>query len=115
MVAVAALLALLAVGYGIGPLLEPWNPYLPMLWWVVVLLAVWSVLAGDIAGCPGGGRGASFCAQTHLPYLGLAGGLGVVVAVVLVLGAVRRPAGPAAPAPVDGAAAWPRSSCGCRR
>ena len=31
-------------GYGIGVLTQPWNPYLPLLFWVVVLLATWSVL-----------------------------------------------------------------------
>ena len=38
---VAVLLAALTAGYGGGALTEPWNPYLPLLWWVVVLLAVW--------------------------------------------------------------------------
>ena len=89
MLAVAALLAVLALGYGIGPLLEPWNPYLPMLWWLVVLLAVWSVLAGDVALLPIAVVAGSYCAQTHLPYLGLAGGLGVLVVVALVLQARR--------------------------
>jgi len=88
-IAVAVLLALLAFGYGIGPLLEPWNPFLPMLWWFVVLLAVWSVLDGDLLALPIAIVAGSFCAQTHLPYLGLAGGLGVLVAVALVLRARR--------------------------
>ena len=85
------------LGYGIGPLLEPWNPYLPVLWWVVVLLAVWSVLDGDVAMLPVAVVAGSFCAQTHLPYLGLAGGLGVLVVAALVLQApARRPRRPPA-------------------
>jgi hypothetical protein len=81
--AVAPLLGVLALGYGIGPLLEPWNPYLPVLWWFVVLLAVWSVVAGDVAMLPVAVVAGSFCAQTHLPYLGLAGGLGAVALAAL--------------------------------
>jgi len=88
-IGVAVLLALLALGYGIGPLLEPWNPFLPMLWWFVVLLAVWSVLDGDLVALPIAIAAGSFCAQTHLPYLGLAGGLGVLVAGALVVRARR--------------------------
>ena len=76
--AVAALLAVLTAGYGGGTLTEPWNPYLPLLWWVVVLLAVWSVLCGDVAMLPVAVLAASFCAQTHVPYLGLALGMGAL-------------------------------------
>ena len=52
-------------------LTEPWNPYLPLLWWVVLLLAVWSVVCGDFIVLPLAVFAASFCAQTHLPYFGL--------------------------------------------
>lgn len=77
-VVVAALLAVLTAGYGGGTLTEPWNPYLPLLWWVVVLLAVWSVLCGDIVLLPVAVVAGSFCAQTHVPYLGLALGMGAL-------------------------------------
>ena len=30
-----------------SPLTQPWNPYLPLVAWVVVLLAAWAVLCGD--------------------------------------------------------------------
>ncbi|MEO7429373.1 MAG: hypothetical protein ABIY48_08310, partial [Acidimicrobiales bacterium] len=75
---VAVLLAVLTAGYGGGALTEPWNPYLPLMWWVVVLLAVWSVLCGDVAMLPVAVVAASFCAQTHVPYLGLALGMGAL-------------------------------------
>lgn len=75
---VAVLLAVLTAGYGGGTLTEPWNPYLPLMWWVVVLLAVWSVLCGDVAMLPVAVVAASFCAQTHVPYLGLALGMGAL-------------------------------------
>ena len=66
---VAAMLAVAIRGYGQLLLTQPWNPYLPLLAWLVVLLATWSVLCGDslmlvplvVAG--------SLCAQTHVPYL----------------------------------------------
>jgi hypothetical protein len=73
---VAVVLAALTAGYGGGTLTEPWNPYLPLLWWVVALLAVWSVLCGDLPMLPVAVLAGSFCAQTHIPYLGLTLGLG---------------------------------------
>ena len=44
---VAALLAIVIRGYGQVILTQPWNPYLPLIAWIVVLLAAWSVLCGD--------------------------------------------------------------------
>jgi len=91
--AVAALLLLLISGYGLTMLTQPWNPYLPLLWWVVLLLAVWSVACEDLAMLPVAVFAGSFCAQTHVPYLGMAAGLGVVT--VLLLISVWRRAAPA--------------------
>ncbi|MGH9275309.1 MAG: hypothetical protein ACRDZU_11745 [Acidimicrobiales bacterium] len=88
---VAALLAVLTAGYGGGTLTEPWNPYLPLLWWVVVLLAVWSVLCGDVAMLPVAVLAASFCAQTHVPYLGLTLGMGALATGAAVLRWRRTP------------------------
>ncbi len=94
---VATLLALLMAAYGGGALTEPWNPYLPLLWWVVVLLAAWSVLAGDLPALPLLVAAASFCAQTHVPYLGLCLGVGAVAVAGAVVAARRDPSarGPA--------------------
>ncbi|HKA85552.1 MAG TPA: hypothetical protein VKD21_16895 [Acidimicrobiales bacterium] len=83
-IAVAALLALLCLGYGLTALTQPWNPYLPLLWWVVFLLAVWSVVCGDVVMLPVAVAAGSLCAQTHVPYLGLAVGLGAVAVVAAV-------------------------------
>jgi hypothetical protein len=77
-VAVAVVLALLMRGYGITLLTQPWNPYLPVLWWVVLLLAVWSVLDDDLPMLPVAVFAASLCAQTHVPYLALSLGLGAL-------------------------------------
>ncbi len=88
----SAFLAVLTSGLGGGVLTEPWNPYLPLLWWVVVLLSVWSVLDGDVALFPVVVVAASFCGQTHVPYLGLTVGLGAVASLALAIRWVRRPA-----------------------
>ncbi len=90
---VAAALSLLVLGYGIDRLTEPWNPYMPMLWWVVFLLAVWSVVCDDLALLPVAVFAGSFCAQTHVPYIGLVGGLFAFVAVVLGVRAGRADGG----------------------
>jgi hypothetical protein len=82
-------LALLLQGYGIDRLTVPWNPWLPMLWWVVFLLAAWSVLCDDLALLPLAVFSGSLCAQTHVPYLGSVAGVLAFVAAVMVLRAWR--------------------------
>ena len=86
---VAAAVAVLITGFGVTTLTEPWNPYLPLLWWLVVLLAVWSVVSGDIAMLPVAVLAGSFCAQTHVPYLVLSLGAGAVAVVAAVVHARR--------------------------
>lgn len=76
-------LATLMRFYGATLFIEPWNPYLPVLWWVVLLVAVWSVLDGDAPMVVPAVVAGSFAAQTHLPYVGLVGGLGAFLAVPL--------------------------------
>jgi hypothetical protein len=77
-------LALLMRAYGFDKLTIPWNPYLPLLWWVVFLVAVWSVLCDDlVVGLPVAVFAGSFCAQTHVSYVGLVGVVGVMVVVML--------------------------------
>lgn len=91
--AVAALVAVLLSGLGTAALAEPWNPYLPLLWWLVLLLSVWSVLAGDVVALPVAAVAGSFCAQTHVPYLSLSVGLGAAAVAWAVLLARRAPEG----------------------
>jgi len=81
----SAVLAVLAGAYGASALTHPWNPYLPLLWWLVFLLAVWSVVCGDLPLLPAAAFAGSFCAQNHIPYLGLVlaiGGLAASTALV---------------------------------
>ncbi|MET0143703.1 MAG: hypothetical protein ABW328_02820 [Ilumatobacteraceae bacterium] len=75
--AVGALLALVVRGYGQLELSQPWNPYLPLVMWVLVLLATWAVLCGDHRMLVVLVVAATFCSQTHVPYLPL--GVGMVV------------------------------------
>jgi hypothetical protein len=90
LLALAAVLALLTRAYGAFLLTLPWNPYLPVLWWFVFVLAVWSVLADDLAMLPVAVVAGTFCMQTHISYLGLVGGLVLVTMVVLATTAFRR-------------------------
>lgn len=77
-VGVGIVLAVSIRGYGLTVLTHPWNPYLPVLLWLVVVVAAWAVWWGDsmmvvpllVAG--------SLAAQTHVPYLLLAGTMGIV-------------------------------------
>ncbi len=84
-VVVAAVIAVLCRGYGLTVLVQPWNPYLPLFAWLVILLATWSVLCGDHMMLIPLVVAASFAAQTHIPYLTMAGGLGLFAAVVVVV------------------------------
>ena len=91
--------AVLLVAYGPERWALPWNPYLPLLWWPVVLVAAWSVLCRDWPMLPVLVVAASFCAQTHVSYVGLVAGLGAVVVASLAWSAwsarsTRRDGGP---------------------
>jgi hypothetical protein len=86
----ALILALLMRAYGASLLTLPWNPYLPVLWWCVFLLAVWSLFLRDLPMLPVAVFAGSFCAQTHIPYAGLVAGLMVCVIGVLGVEAYRR-------------------------
>jgi hypothetical protein len=71
--------------------LTPWNPHEAMVWWVVLLLATWSVLCRDLVALPVVAVAAVFCVQCHIAYIPLAGGLVGLLAVALTVDAVRRP------------------------
>jgi hypothetical protein len=88
---VAALLALVIRGYGQVVLTQPWNPYLPLVPWIVVLLAAWAVLCGDHLMVIPLTVFAILCAQTHVPYLPLAVGLVALALGTIVVRAVRAP------------------------
>ncbi|MGQ0805131.1 MAG: hypothetical protein ACT4PI_14875 [Actinomycetota bacterium] len=88
---VAVVLAVLARAYGAFTIAEPWNPHLPLFFWMVLLLAVWSVVDDDVVMLPVAVFAASFCGQTHIPYLGPSVAL---VALAVGVAAVRGYRGP---------------------
>jgi hypothetical protein len=77
MLGMGALLAVLVHGYGPSLLADAWNPFVPLLWWLVFLLAVWSVTCDDLAMLPVAVFAGSLCAQCHVSYLGSTVALGV--------------------------------------
>ncbi|MGB8859323.1 MAG: hypothetical protein WCC60_08705 [Ilumatobacteraceae bacterium] len=68
---VGALVMVTMAWLGASVLTQPWNPYLPLVSFVVVMLSAWGVLDGDhlllvpLVAC------STLCAQTHVPYLSL--------------------------------------------
>jgi hypothetical protein len=89
-VGVALVVLLLVQGYGLGPLTEPWNPFLPMLWFLAFLVAVWAVTDGDLPMLVPAVIAASICAQTHVPYLPVTLGIGAGIAVFAIADVWRR-------------------------
>jgi hypothetical protein len=96
LLAMSVVLAVLMRAYGAYLLTLPWNPYLPVLWWFVFVLALWSVLSDDWAMLPVAVFAGSLCAQTHISYLGLIGGLVLLAAAVIVRAAYQRRGDPEA-------------------
>jgi hypothetical protein len=74
-------LAVLLRGYGTHQLTEPWNPFMPQLWWLVFVVAVWCVLCDALPLLPVVVFAGSFCTQTHISYVPL-----VAVLVALAFG-----------------------------
>jgi hypothetical protein len=72
---VAVWLTIVIRGYGTLVLTQPWNPYLPLAAWTVVVLAAWMVADGDHPALVPLVVAGTLCAQTHVPYLVLCVGL----------------------------------------
>lgn len=79
MVGFAAIGAIAVRGYGLTVLTHPWNPYFPVLVWMVALVAAWCVLAGDAWFAPLVAGASVVAAQTHIPYLASAIALNALV------------------------------------
>lgn len=90
MIAVAVVLAVLTHAYGALTLTQPWNPYLPLLFFLVFLLALWSVFARDVPMLPIAVVAGSLCAQTEVAFTGLVAGLGVFTVALASWTAYRR-------------------------
>lgn len=81
----ASLAAIAVRGYGLTVLAHPWNPYFPVLIWLVTLTAAWFVLLDDHWFAVLVGVGATVAAQTHVPYL-----LSAISVCALVVAALAR-------------------------
>jgi hypothetical protein len=85
----AAALAVLVHVYGTQVLTEPWNPYMPVMWWTLTLVALWAALCDDLAMLPVAVFAASFASQTHISYVGLVGGFAALTLVAIAVRAHR--------------------------
>ena len=87
--ATTAVFAVLARGYGAEVLTSAWNPHMPVAWWWLLLLAVWSLLVGDLVVAPVAVVAALVCVETHIPYAAPVAALGALTVAVLAARAWR--------------------------
>ena len=91
MLLVAVVLAVVMRGYGTLLLIQPWNPYLPLLAWLLVLFATWAVVAGHHRWLVAVAAVGTLCAQTHISYLLLCIGMFMLAAGAVLLRTLRTP------------------------
>jgi hypothetical protein len=89
-------MVVLARAYGADRLVDGWVANLPVLWWVVFLLAAWSVVCGDLVVLPVAVLAGTFAVQTHVSYLGLVPGIGVAALGLVLARTLRSPRDPVA-------------------
>lgn len=79
--------ALVSLMWVLGPelLIQPWNPYLPVLWYFAFVTCIWSVLDDDLVALPVAVFAGSLCAQTHISYVVI-----VATPILLAAGALAR-------------------------
>jgi hypothetical protein len=90
LVGTAAALALLAHAYGPEALTRAWAPYLPILWWVAFMVAIWCVLCDDLLALPVAVLAGCVCVQTHSSYVFPVVGLLALALAGVWLGAYQR-------------------------
>jgi hypothetical protein len=86
----AVVCAVMLRSFGASWFLEPWNPWLGVFVLLAVIVLVWAVWRGQVSMLPWLVVAASFCAQVHLGYGVIIGGLGVAVVARLVVLARRN-------------------------
>mgnify|MGYP000884516600 FL=1 len=104
----AAVAAVAVRGYGPNVLSHPWNPYFPVLLWLVAAIAAWLALDGNHWLATVVVATTSVAAQTHVPYLVNAIALNALVIGVIAWRVWRRgaPWRPLATAFGVGALVW---------
>ena len=78
-VVAVTMFAALVLGLGFDRLFDPFPAFSAPMWFATFLLAGWAVLEGRNVGLPVLAFAGSFCAQTHIGYLGIVGVLGAFV------------------------------------
>ncbi len=68
-------LAGLLHGFGLTTMIQPWNPFLPLVWFAATVVLTWGVIAGDTRLWFGLVAVGTLCVQCHVGYLGPVGGL----------------------------------------
>ncbi|MDQ3737975.1 MAG: hypothetical protein M3337_02255 [Actinomycetota bacterium] len=92
MILVAVVLAVVMRGYGTLLLIQPWNPYLPLLAWLLVLFATWAVVAGHHRWLVAVAAVGTLCAQTHISYLLLCSGMFMLASAAVIARTLRADA-----------------------
>ena len=82
-------------GMGLSTAIDPWNPYVALLPFLLFVLLVWSVVCDDLVMAPVAAVVGSFCVQAHVGFLPLVGGLSALAFVAVGVRHLR--AHPAAP------------------
>lgn len=83
---VAGLIGFAELGFGLLVLTEPWNPNLPVLWFVPFVVACWALSCGDIRMLPLVVAIGTLCGQTHISYIPICAGMGAAAFVLVVAG-----------------------------
>jgi hypothetical protein len=82
-IAVAVGMALLHLIAGPLTLTLPWNPFIPVVWYVTFLLSIWSIFSGDVWFLPAAAALGTLCAQTHISFLPVCVGLSFLAVIHL--------------------------------
>jgi hypothetical protein len=89
--AVGGSAAVLVGGFGPEVMLQPWNPSMPLMWFLVLVVAAWGVTTGRVGMLPVVAGAASYVVQCHTGYAPLALGLCALAGGWAVVDAVRGP------------------------
>jgi len=81
---VAAVVCLLCGALGLSTLVDPWNPYVALLPFLLFLLLIWAAASDDLAMLPLAAAVGTFCVQAHVGYTVLVGGMGAFACAVVI-------------------------------
>jgi hypothetical protein len=89
--AIGAAAVVLVGGFGPEVMLQPWNPSMPLTWFLALVVAAWGVTTGRVGMLPVVAGAASYVVQCHTGYAPLALGLCALAGGWAVVDAVRAP------------------------